>query len=461
LVLSFFVLTRTAWVWSGLRAAWLIPAVAASAAILLVILFTRSSRWWRDPFFHLGGLFLLYLGTQWFNAGRTLLYDASAEKWLYSPPPHPGWPSAVTRPEAAEMLAWFFPAWCVALAMRSPWLSRRGGQRLFAALVYSTAALALMGVVQFATQTRNMYWLAPMQDDFFASFGYTNHAAAYFVLVAALGAGLLFREVFRADRPIRRARVIALTASTILCIVGANLSLSRAGVILAGALALFIGIYGMARGRKRLRPVARLHFSVLTAAAVVVLGMAVLCFGDKEIRREFEVRNPARVAWLPGFLRTINLDPGTVRPVLARGAWRLWKDHPWLGVGGWGYRYMLALYVPETDWTRVVERYGAANVHCDPLQFLAEFGALGFGLGMLGAVGVLAAQAVHSSHRQSALFVLGVTGILLVCIFGLFDLPFRCPAILCAWTAILAGLPKVAGIRPLEPGRPKSEEPHL
>jgi len=118
--------------------------------------------------------------------------------------------------------------------------------------------------------------------------------------MAALGAGLLFREVFRADRPIRRGRAIALAVSCLLCLVGANLSLSRAGVILAGALAVFIGGYGLARGRRRLHPVVRLHLAVLTVAALIILGMAILGFGEKEIRHEFEGGNPARLAWLPG-----------------------------------------------------------------------------------------------------------------------------------------------------------------
>jgi hypothetical protein len=114
---------------------------------------------------------------------------------------------------------------------------------------------------------------------------------------------------------------------------------------------------------------------------------------------------------------------------------------------------------PEAEWKPVVEKDGAANVHCDPLQFLAEFGALGFGLGLLGALGILAAPLFRAAHRHSVLFILSVTGLLLVCTFSLIDLPFRCPAILCAWTVILAGLPKVAGVRQADAGRSERKEP--
>ena len=279
------ILSYLTWVWGGLRVAWLPPSVWASFVLLIILLVTRSRPLWRDLFFYFGLLFSGYLTIQWWNAGRVLFFDVGLNEWRYSPPRHPDWPSAFSRPEAAQMLSWFFPAWILGLVIRSPAVSRGTIIGLLRGLVYSAGLLALFGVVQFLTRTRLQYWLAPTGDGFFASFGYTNHAAAYFVLMGAIAAGLLYREIFRSDAfnaggalraatvhpgrysdaiaarsappTLRGLQAPALAASLLLCLIGANLSLSRAGVILAWALAGFIAVYGLMRGWKKLHRAGR------------------------------------------------------------------------------------------------------------------------------------------------------------------------------------------------------------
>jgi len=511
LILGYFT-----WVWGGLRLAWLPPAFWTSC-ILLIILLTASvvsartmippSRfWWRDLFFYTGLLFIGYLVLQWWNAGRTLYFDVGYQEWRYSPPPHPGWPSAFSRMEAAQMLYWFFPAWVLGLTVRSPHVDKGLLMRLLRGLVYSAGVLALFGVVQFLTRTRLQYWLAPNEEGFFASFGYTNHAAAYFVLMGALAAGLLFREIFRSnaftvDRDLRawsvhaglslapnaarlsastqKIRIGVLAASLLLCLVGANLSLSRAGVILAWALAAFIAMFGLIRGWKRLHAAARLNLAVATVAVLFVFYFAVAGFGSKDISREFTAKKPLHHLLFP-ILDNINLSFAG-RAELDEAAWRMWEDHKLLGIGGWGYRYMLALYIPKEKWNTVVLNSGKANVHCDVLQFLAEFGIVGFGLMLatgLALIGSLLRPIRHSQKERSSpvvtgvspvnaartggyqrreekemsrhdpLWIMSIIGLSLVLIFSLIDLPFRCPAILCTWIIILAALPKVTAVLP-------------
>ena len=78
-------------------------------------------------------------------------------------------------------------------------------------------------------------------------------------------------------------------------------------------------------------------------------------------------------------------------------------------------------------------------MHNDPLQFLAEFGVVG-SLLLLAAVVALAWPVFRQRlvERPARLFAL--LGLALVLVHSLVDLPFRCPAILFAWTAVLAGL---------------------
>ena len=487
------ILTYLTWVWGGLRVTWLPPAVWASCVLLIVLLASslmparsaasRSRPVWRDLFFYFGLLFLGYLVIQWWNAGRVLFFDVGIREWRYSPPRHAGWPSAFSRAEAAQMLSWFFPAWVVGLTIRSPAVSRGAISGLLQGLVHSAGLLAVFGIVQFLTGTRLQYWLAPTGDGFFASFGYTNHAAAYFVLMGALAAGLLYREIFRSDafrvdRDLRersvhtglllgpnaarrsasthepivktQVRTVALAVSLVLCLVGANLSLSRAGVILAWALAGFVAVYGLVRGWRRLRVVSRLNLAVATLAVLFVFYFAVAGFGKKEILKEFDVKKPIHHRLFP-VLDNVNLAMGG-RLELDEAAWRIWQDHKLLGIGGWGFRYLLALYLPPEEWTMRVQSPGKANVHCDILQFLAEFGVIGFGL-MLTAVTSLIlslfplplgerARVRVSATSRDPLWVMGVIGLSLVLVFSLIDLPFRCPAILCTWVVVLAALPK-------------------
>ncbi|MEI6788596.1 MAG: O-antigen ligase family protein [bacterium] len=484
------ILAYLTWVWGGLRVAWLPPAVWASCGLLVILLASawmtarsgasRSRPLWRDAFFYFGLLFLGYLAIQWGNAGRVLYFDVGFSEWRYSQPPHAGWPSAFSRVESAQMVSWFFPAWVAGLTVRSPAVRRVAISGLLHGLVYSAGLLSIFGIVQFLTGTRLQYWLAPTGDGFFASFGYTNHAAAYFVLMGALAAGFLYREIFNVGPTGSRSvyRTVALVASLVLCLVGANLSLSRAGVILAWALAGFVVVYGLIRGWNRLSAVKRLNLAVATVAVLFVFYFAVAGFGKNEILKEFEVRKPIHHRLFP-VLDNVNLAMGG-RLELDVAAWRIWQDHKLLGIGGWGYRYLLALYLPPEEWKMIAQSPGKANVHCDILQFLAEFGVIGFGLMLATGMALmgplfLPAKYVRSEcqapvvtgvspvdaardggyyrrekvsvPRRDPLWVMGVIGLSLVLVFSLIDLPFRCPAILCTWVVILAALPKVTGVR--------------
>ena len=70
-----------------------------------------------------------------------------------------------------------------------------------------------------------------------------------------------------------------------------------------------------------------------------------------------------------------------------------------------------------------------------------EFGLAGSGL-MLLALGALLAPLFRTGVRRGALFTFVGLGLAAVFAFSWIDLPFRCPAILWTWTALLAALPK-------------------
>jgi len=452
------------WLWAGMLTSWLKPFVwlflvifvalvmggfaaarpGSTGSILQPERFARS-RWWffLDPFFYSGALFLAFLVLQWSNSGRTLVFDRPSLKWIYLPPPHPGWPSAINKAEAAQMLQWFFSPWVAALVLRSPWVSRRGVMQFLRFFAYQAGLLALFGLVQFVSGTHSIYWLRPLQCDFFASFGYANHAAAYFVMMGLLAAGFLYREIFRRDPATKRSRIVFLACSLLLCLMGANFSLSRAGVILAWTMACFVATYGLLRGWRSLSPAGKFNLALATLATVSMFYFAVAGFGGRAIHREFRAQATIHHVLLP-ILDEVDLGLGEERLMLWQAAWRMWHEEPWLGLGGWGYRYRVVACVPQEKLGSLTGNAGMANVHCDLLQFLVEFGAIGSGL-LLAGVGCLFWSLIRTERKTGAVWVMVSIGLCLVVVHSLIDLPFRCPAIILTWVLLLAALPRVTG----------------
>jgi len=450
-------LLYTTWVWGGGRLSFHKPVLWV-AGLLLVMLFLlplflapsverlhtlgrNVRKILLDPFFFSGLLFVAYLVIQLWNAGRTLVFDIPSAGWIYSQPRVPGWPSAFTKKEALQMIEWFFPAWVLVLTLRSDWFQRGTLQKLLYIIVYSSGLLSLFGLVQYGSKTHSIYWQTPLDCHFFASFGYSNHAAAYFVLTGALATGLLFREIFRPGEKGKRLRITLLILSTVLCMTGANLSLSRAGVILAWSFMLLAAIYGLKRAWKQLSPAARANMLAATLGIVGIFYFLVAGFGEEAIINEF-IYGADKLRPDQTILRMLYTELAE-RPFLCDAAWRIWKDNELFGIGGWGYRYLLALYVQRKFWMNVgLQGGGWANVHCDPLQFLLEFGAVGFGLLLLSIVMLLFAVFRQAEWRSSLLWM-SLSGLALVGVFSLIDLPFRCPAILYTWVTILAVMPKL------------------
>jgi hypothetical protein len=444
--LATLLLVAATWDRGGLRELTL-PYYNLAALLLLAILLATAILTWRksphprfriDPLVVTGGLFILYLTLQWWNAGRTLYFDAPAYEWRYTPPPRPGLPFAYARVDAAQILMWFFPAWVIALFLRQ---QARANPRLLLQmlhiLVIQAGILALLGIYQFATKSSIFTWIWHDTRPGLSPFAYANFTAAYFAMLAAIATGLLYREIFRSQRAANPLQAWLWGTCAILCIVSANLSLSRAGIILSWSLAAFAALYGLKKGWKRFRPVKKLNAALATLATLVILYFMVSGFGASAIRREFD-RQPGAEPTNWQKLARINLDL-TVRPELWRAGWDVFLANRWLGNGAWGFKYELAFHIPEEEWNRLVRPEGYANVHNDPIQFLSEFGIIGSTF-LLASLGIIMAPLFGQKVIRGSLFSMTIIGLSLVFIFSIIDLPYRSPAILWTWTAFLAAL---------------------
>lgn len=443
-------LVYTTWVWGGLRPSFHWGGVGVAVILLGTVVHYAWRPMMRDAVFWLGLCFMGYLLVQWGNAGRELYFDVGFQRWRYLPPPWPHWPSAFARADAWQMVTWFFPAWVVAVALRSRLMARREVRGLLFFLACQAGALAVFGMVQLVNGTTAIYWLQPLKGHFFASFAYGNHTAPYFVLIGSLTAGLLYSDVL--DSRLREAngsrthlrhpkRVAVLIVLLPLCLAGALLGFSRTGVILVIGLIVGLLVYGGVRGWLILPPAGRLNLVALSLAVLGTLYFSVVSLGERGIQKEFTLRGPFAGEVPQTLWERINLELG-YRPKFAQAAVTIWWEQPWFGVGGWGYKYRVAEHVPKKFWDRL-ERRGWANTHFDLLQFLAEFGVAGMGL-LLGALGVMVWQ-FWRGPRRGALWAMGGVGLALVVVFSVIDIPFRCPAILLTWVAVLGALPVACG----------------
>lgn len=447
-----FLLAYTTWIWAGIRPSFHRVGVGTAGALLVLLVLegrgATARAVLRDPVFHLGLAFLGYLAIQWLNAGREQYFDIGYRRWTYTDPPWRGWPSAFSRADAAQMLAWFFPAWAIAVTIRSRLIQRREMQRFMRFLAYNAGLLAVFGLVQYGSKTRAMYWVQPLQGHFFASFGYGNHVGPFFVLAGSMALGLLFREVFdvrhvhadtpSAMRPRHPVRMALLTASALLCAVGAFMGFSRTGIVLCAVLGAFAGIYLWTRAWPLLAAAGRLNLAALTLGLLGSAYFLVAGFGEQGIRKEFTLR-PAAEGTLHTVWDRIDLELGG-RWHYALAAAKIFGDQPLFGAGGWGFKYLVAEKVPPEFWP-ALETRGWANAHFDLLQFMAEFGLVGAGL-LLAALAVMLRDAFrHCRCRRNAFCALAGAGLALTVGFSCLDIPFRCPAILYVWVALLAALP--------------------
>jgi hypothetical protein len=439
IIAVFSLIVYSSWVWGGTYKPVQPPILAIGLLIFIALLVvppyltssqhTRSAirmnaAWFfTEPIFYLGFAFTTLLLIQWFNAGRSLYFDQLQNRWMYSAPGIPWLPSAFSSAEAMEMIVWFVPAWAVALALRSPWLDHDSIYTLWKLLVINSALLAAFGIVQFASGTTKLYWAVPIPCYFFATFPYSNHAGTFFVLMLSLSGALLLREILRQERLTFSWSVLLWLACSILCLSAASLSLSRAAIVFAWGIAVFMIVYVIRVLWCRIHPATRINLIAVVLAVVFLACFIAFSFGKTLAATQLS-------KFIPGISKIRN---DVYRITVMKAGMDVWRTSPWYGVGGWGFRYLVALYLPEDE---VAKFAGLANVHNDPLQFLAEFGLVGAGL-MLAIVMTMARPLFEFGISRRPALVFAVTGVVVVLAHSLLDLPFRCPAIMYVWLAAL------------------------
>jgi O-antigen ligase len=437
----------TSWAFAGTRVAWLWPMFWLTLGVIEAMVLLPAVRAGEtlgdarsrvvralvfDPLLALCVALVVFLIFQGFNGPRALVYLGVNQGWQMGPPPLPGLPSSVVTQEAVQLLAWFPPAIIAALAVRHA-INANGRRLLLRILIWNAAALALSGCVQMALGCRAIYGMIPIQAQFFSSFGYPNHAGAFFtfMLVVASGFWLYEREdeVPGADRLLWA--VFLLYGAAVLC-------LCRTSILMGTAVLLVGGAFAITRIWRRLDLGTRVMVAGLSVLLPLMGVLSFFVMPSNPIRRELTGLTMARM-FKEVYERAFEL--------LVPAALTIWRDNPIYGVGGWGFRHFVPLVLTPEQYKKLF--VGAANVHNDSVNFLVEHGIVGTALLVLAGVTLLVPLLrrvsppphghlfpMHGSAGLFRWFVLCALGLVLC--HSLIDLPFRCPAVIQAVLLSLA-----------------------
>jgi len=172
-------------------------------------------------------------------------------------------------------------------------------------------------------------------------------------------------------------------------------------------------------------PLSPLHKVLLGGALVLALGLGSVSL----------IRNQPLLRQAGGDLE--------FRGVVRGDTWSMWRSRKWWGTGPGSFATVFPYYQ-----TLPVDQYYFRHAHCEPLQFMAEYGILGGGLTIMGVALILKGTGRRMGSRRSlpAFKELEAHGLLLalggVMLHGLVDFPFRHPLNLllaCVWVGLLAG----------------------
>ena len=395
-----------AWAWGGMRSSWVLAVAPWTWLLLLEGMFffpqrqgfestpEARERVWNnlvhDPLTWTIVAFLGLLLIPFLNTALCPICDAEAlADGMAAGPTIPFLPFCTNRYEHLNVFLWFGPVLTAVLAVRHS-LAKEGRRVTLRLIVLSATVLALFGFVQIALGAQAPYWVDPVPyaGTFFASFGYANAGADYFMATTLLALALWRRELdetrphhhhhhhqrHRRLNEALRAQAIRhrmlLPAAILLSATLATLS--RAGILLVTTGTGLIVIHALISHFKRLDRLGRVRASAGFLLAFSLLAVAVLSFLPRDVQREV------------GTVETTEmLDRMTGRGEYHSDvALQLLKENPFFGCGGWGYRHYSVPLMPERArnelkyvWTR-----GGANVHNDSLQFMVEHGVLGFAL---------------------------------------------------------------------------------
>ncbi len=390
-------------------------------------------RFARFPGFWAGAALLIYVGIQALNPAFD--YHRSSTEWLLTRRSYLPWlPAGMNVPLTdagpwRAFLFWFSP-WALMCALWLGVTRRSVAAGLLIAIVANGFVLAAFGLVQRAGGGTKVLGVRPtIAGDFFASFIYKNHAAAFFNLVAMVASSLAIQALWRNRRhAVRHGPAILHFIFAVTLMLAVVVTTSLSGVALLAASLLVLVPVTAVRLRRTFPgswpPGPGVPVAVVLVALVGIIGVSA---GYDRLREKIEIK-------LAGEGR----ESARTRALAAQQGAAMFADRWLFGWGAGCFRYGFTKYqheVPELT-QRGTTRFFWEHVHNDWLE-------LGIELGVVGLVPIafiagywLRQIANRRVWRQPALSWI-LVGLGALAAHAAIDFPFQNPAILVTAGAVV------------------------
>lgn len=487
------------WIYGGTRGDLVNPVLPWLTVLMLEIsiafpqrhrdesMFDARERVWSslkgDPFVWTSLALILLLAVPFVNRSLCVGCDAELVATGASPtPPVQFLPFCFDRMEHLNVFLWFAASLSAATVVRHC-LTQSGRRMVLAMIVWNGFALAVLGFLQHALDAPGPLWngetglprvrgIQVGMADFFSTFGYSNMAGCYFVLLFGIAVAM-WRDTARrmqleydmkdisnaADKPPHlfwRGNYYLIPSAVFFY--SALYSMSRSAIILASACAAIYIVHAFVTHLSHLR-------SKLEKVRAFMVGVFVIC----ALVFVATVFMPEKVIKEASSLDTVDtLDRVSGRTdETKRAAMEIWRENALFGCGGWGFVHLSEQKRSEDAAAGKKRKkatlpiVGGINVHNDYIQFLAEHGTIGFGL--LVAAVVMLFWPVGRTWRELlkrtrfmkkqdlparpvAIFVLPapvfcmIVASLCALIHAFGDCPFRSPAIMTLFFVSLAAM---------------------
>lgn len=411
------------------------------------------------PFFWLGLLFLLYIVAQNLNPAWEYTLSEDGNQWWLTGIQHiEGAPTGIVGP-FDKMNGWralmIFASGLMLVSVVWCGVTRR--EHLIYLLwvtVFSTTTMALIGLIQRFTHTQEMLWfIEKIPRYYFGTFTYKNHAGAFIGLNIAIALGLAAyyfrqsRRKFTKSSPYFFFLTLALVMAT-----GVFYTNSRASIIVMACVSAFsfaLFIYELLSYRTGYgTPWLSLSLTAITVAfAALLFSFLNIDHLEKRLKEVFDDMGHLEEGSLEEFSHSAKQ-----RYHIYLATWEMVEDNRLWGWGAGGYRYYFPVYqqkYPEIHyfermrWRRdnqtkerikELQRYywGVDYAHNDWLQYPAEIGFVGCGIGLLGCAS-LALSCISRWRRIRVWMVMCMIGCLGTLLHAFVDFVFQCPSILLLW----------------------------
>ncbi len=389
----------------------------------------------RDAFTYLGLAAVGMVFIQWLNSGCSLVYLSDADVWQFSPPPVTWLPFSIEAKAALANVSVLLACVVAGIVLRQG-VNRSGKRFLLQAASAVSGAIAVY-----------MVWQASGGDASYAASARDPSACnpgSFFGFWLVMGMGAYVDALSRRQRGTELLFGFAFIGN----LAGMLFFASALAIVVYVVTALLLVVYWMLLlGHSHSKPTQlKLFFVTLVVCVSAVLAVVYVFPGNPVAEK---VKSLA--AWGQHW-DAVASD----REIRTSAVLKIWKGHPWVGVGTDGFFHHVGTVVEGKDWS--VIRRDQAFVRNDSLQFLCEYGALGVGL-LLALVAALLVPVCYRLRlawqegpgvefesrwlllRLSPLVVTGVLATALCFAESWIASPFRSPAVLTSWTFVMAMVP--------------------